>query len=97
MELHATLNQFRHAHCGKNTDFTGKCKRTSYMAVTVRVGHLYTGRQGTPDRQEKESSGVHEIVSEFTCLLFNRQLLHIRDLFKKERFVKRKKKIMHIV
>lgn len=41
MELHATLNQFRHAHCGKNTNFMGKFKRTSYMAVTVNEGRLH--------------------------------------------------------
>lgn len=52
----------------------------------------YAGQQGAPDGQEKESSGVHETVSEFTCLLFDTQLLHIRDLFKKKRFVKGGKK-----
>lgn len=55
----------------------------------LSVWDIYTDQQWTVDG--KESFGVHEIVSEFTCLLFNRQLLHIRNLFKKESFVEEEK------
>lgn len=67
----------------KRPNFMGKWERTSYVAVTVHWGRTQDGR---------ESFGAHKIASQFTCLLFSQQLLHIRNLFKKQSFLKEAKK-----